>query len=114
MDVDDVAALLPEESRLGWYKNVYARGCGCFPPDDEMSLHLAYSMGYLALLTRSTPALIAAERVQLADLFHRLTDEMTGSVKATAAYHQKLNDRLKILPGEYRALGLQPVRRPGG
>jgi len=34
------------------------------PPDDEVA-HLAYSMGYLALLTRTTPALVAAERVRL-------------------------------------------------
>ena len=69
--IDEVAALLPEESRLGWYKNVRP-WLRMLPPDDEIA-HLAYSMGYLALLTRSTPALIAAERVQLAALFHRLT-----------------------------------------
>ncbi len=104
--IDEVAALLPEELRLGWYKNVRP-WLRMLPPDDEIA-HLAYSMGYLALLTRSTPELIAAERVQFAALFHRLTEEMTGSVKTTAAYHQKLHDQLKILPGEI-AQGLSPA-----
>jgi hypothetical protein len=104
--IDEVAALLPEELRLGWYKNVRP-WLRMLPPDDEIA-HLAYSMGYLALLARSMPELIAAERVQLAALFHRLTEEMTGSVKTTAAYHQELNDRLKILPGEI-AQGLSPA-----
>ena len=104
--VDEIAALLPAESRLGWYRNVRP-WLRMLPPDDEVA-HLAYSMGYLALLTRNTPELIAAERVQLAALFHSLTEEMIGSVKTTAAYHQKLNDRLKILPGEI-AQGLSPA-----
>jgi hypothetical protein len=61
--VEEVAALLPEESRLGWYQNVRP-WLRMLPPDDEVA-HLAYSMGYLALLTRTTPALVAAERVRL-------------------------------------------------
>src|ERR1035438_6300592 len=64
--VDEVAVLLPEESRLGWYQNVRP-WLRMLPPDDEIA-HLAYSMGYLALLTRSTPALVAAERAKLAAL----------------------------------------------
>jgi hypothetical protein len=75
--VEEVAALLPEESRLGWYQNVRP-WLRMLPPDDEIA-HLAYSMGYLALLTRSTPALVAAERAKLAALLQRLTDEMGGS-----------------------------------
>ena len=71
--VDEVAALLPEESRLGWYQNVRP-WLRMLPPDDEIA-HLAYSMGYLALLTRSTPALMAAERAKMAAMLHRLTDE---------------------------------------
>ena len=84
--IDVAAALLPEESRLGWYQNVRP-WLRMLPPDDEVA-HLADSMGYLALLTRNTPELVAAERGQLAALFHRLTEEMTGSVTTTAAYHQ--------------------------
>ena len=61
--VDEVAALLPEDSRLGWYQNVRP-WLRMLPPDDEIA-HLAYSMGYLALLTRSTPAVMAAERSKM-------------------------------------------------
>ncbi len=62
--------------------------------------HLAYSMGYLALLTRVTPELIAAERAKLAALSRSLIEEMTAAAKTTAVYHQKLSDRLSSLPGE--------------
>ena len=103
--VEEVAALLPEESRLGWYQNVRP-WLRMLPPDDEVA-HLAYSMGYLALLTRSTPALVAAERAKLAALLQRFTDEMTGAVKTTAQYHQKLADWLNGLPAEI-AQGLSP------
>jgi len=106
--VEEVAALLPEESRLGWYQNVRP-WLRMLPPDDEIA-HLAYSMGYLALLTRSTPALVAAERAKLARVLQRLTDEMTGAVKTTAQYHQKLTERLTRLPAEI-AQGLSPYPR---
>ena len=104
--VEEVAGLLPEEARLGWYQNVRP-WLRMLPPDDEVA-HLAYSMGYLALLTRTTPELIAAERVNLAALFHRLVEEMTAAVRTTAAYHQKLDDRLNSLPAEI-AQGLSPA-----
>ena len=103
--IDEVAALLPEESRLGWYRNVRP-WLRMLPPDDEVA-HLAYSMGYLALLTRSTPLIVAEERAKLTDLLHRHRDDVIGAVKATADYHQKLNDRLKKLPSEI-AQGLSP------
>ena len=103
--VEEVAALLPEESRLGWYQNVRP-WLRMLPPDDEVA-HLAYSMGYLALLTRTTPALVAAERVRLTATLERLSNEMAASVKTTAHYHQRLNDRLCQLPGEI-AQGLRP------
>jgi hypothetical protein len=103
--VEEVASLLPEELRLGWYRNVRP-WLRMLPPDDEIA-HLAYSMGYLALLTRSTPALVAEERAKLTALFQRHGDEMTGAVKATADYLQELSDRLKKLPAEI-AQGLSP------
>ena len=104
--IDEVAALLPEESRLGWYRNVRP-WLRMLPPDDEVA-HLAYSMGYLALLTRSTPELIAAERAKLAALSRSLIGEITATAKATAAYHEKLSDRLNALPGEITK-GLSPA-----
>jgi hypothetical protein len=103
--VEEVAALLPEESRLGWYQNVRP-WLRVLPPDDEVA-HLAYSMGYLALLTRTAPALIAAERVRLTATLERLSTEMAASVKTTADYHHRLNNRLGQLPGEI-AQGLRP------
>ncbi len=103
--VEEVAALLPEEARLGWYQNVRP-WLRMLPPDDEVA-HLAYSMGYLALLTRTTPALVAAERVRLTATLERLSTEMAASVKTTADYHQRLNDRLSQLPGEI-AQGIRP------
>jgi hypothetical protein len=104
--VEEVAALLPEESRIGWYQNVRP-WLRMLQPDDEIA-HLAYSMGYLALLTRSTPALMATERARMAALLQRLTDEMTGTLKTTAEYHEKLNDRLTALPAEI-AQGVNPT-----
>jgi hypothetical protein len=104
--VDEVAALLPEDNRLGWYQNVRP-WLRMLPPDDEIA-HLAYSMGYLALLTRSTPAIMATERVKMAAILHRLTDEMAGTLKTTVDYHQKLNDRLTALPAEI-AQGVNPA-----
>jgi len=96
--VDEVAALLPEESRIGWYQNVRP-WLRMLPPDDEVA-HLAYSMGYLALLTRSAPTLVAAERVKLSVLLQRVSEEISASVKTTAEYHQKLSDRITWLPTE--------------
>ncbi len=104
--IDEVAGLLPEESRLGWYKNVRP-WLRMLPPDDEVA-HLAYSMGYLALLTRVTPELIAAERAKLTALSRSLIEEMTAAAKTTAVYHQKLSGRLSSLPAEI-AQGLSPA-----
>jgi len=64
-------------------------------------------MGYLALLTRTTPSLIAEERAKLTAMLQRHSDDVIGAVKATADYHQKLHDRLKKLPSEI-AQGLSP------
>jgi hypothetical protein len=103
--VEEVAALLPEESRLGWYRNVRP-WLRMLPPEDEIA-HLAYSMGYLAVLTRTTPALIAEERVKLTALLQRHSNDVIGAVKTTADYHQKLSERLKKLPAEI-SQGLSP------
>jgi ElaB/YqjD/DUF883 family membrane-anchored ribosome-binding protein len=104
--VDEIAALLPEDSRLGWYQNVRP-WLRMLPPDDEIA-HLAYSMGYLALLTRNTPAVMATERSKMGVMLNRLNDEMTGALKTTADYHEKLNNRLTALPAEI-ARGVNPT-----
>ena len=105
--VDEVAALLPEDSRLGWYQNVRP-WLRMLPPDDEIARNLAYSMGYLALLTRSTPSVMATEVEKMGVMLNRLHDQMTGTLKTTADYHQKLDDRLTALPAEI-AQGVNPA-----
>ena len=96
--VDEVAALLPDDLRLGWYRNVKP-WISTLPPEDEVA-HLAYSMGYLALLIRNAPALVAAERVKLAPVLHQLSKEISDALNSTAAYHHKLEERLAKLPAE--------------
>ncbi len=96
--VDEVAALLPEDLRLGWYRNVKP-WISTLPPEDEVA-HLAYSMGYLALLIRNTPTLVAAERAKMAPMLQQLSKEAHDSLHTTAAYHHRLEERLDQLPDE--------------
>ena len=56
--IDDIAELLPTEQRPLWYRDMaHLRR---LPADDEM-LRIARAMGFLALVTRQTPAQIATE-----------------------------------------------------
>jgi hypothetical protein len=71
--VEEVAALLPVELRLGWYQNVRP-WLRMSPPDDGVA-HLAY----LALLTLTTPALVVSGRVRLAAMLERLSNEMAST-----------------------------------
>jgi hypothetical protein len=59
---DELAGLVPEE-RLTEYYRVIAQ-TRTLSPNDEM-LRILEAMGILAILTRETPAAIAAERKQL-------------------------------------------------
>jgi len=79
--VDEVAALLPEDLRLGWYRNIKP-WIRTLPPEDEVA-HLAYSMGYLALLIRNTPALVAAERAKLAPILQQLSKEVNDALNSS-------------------------------
>ena len=63
--VDEIAALLPENLRVGWYRNVKP-WITTLSPEDEVA-HLAYAMGYLGLLIRECPSLVAAERTKAHD-----------------------------------------------
>ena len=64
---DSIASLLPADQREHFYRRMaYLQHLG---PNDEI-LQLAEAMGFLALLTRQTPAHIAAERLKLETLFH--------------------------------------------
>ncbi len=52
-------------------------------PDDEVA-HLAYAMGYLGLLIREGPSLVAAERTKLAD-FQQISKDTSVAASATRA-----------------------------
>ncbi len=96
--VDEIAALLPENLRVGWYRNVKP-WISTLSPEDEVA-HLAYAMGYLGLLIRECPSLVAAERTKLATAFQQISMDTSAAVSATSAYHQKLTERLDRLPAE--------------
>jgi hypothetical protein len=99
--VDDIAALLPDHLRVGWYRNVKP-WIATLPPHDEVA-HLAYAMGYLGLLIREAPPLVAAERVKLEATIQRLSGVVNESLSAAAGYHQLLEERLVKLPAEIAA-----------
>ena len=76
--IDDIAELLPAEQRPLWYRDMaHLRR---LPADDEM-LRIARAMGFLALVTRQTPAQIAIERQQIALI-------LSDSVKAMQSARQ--------------------------
>lgn len=54
--VDDIAALLSDELRLGWYRNIKPWIAG-LSPEDEVA-HLAYAVGDFGLLIRDCPSLV--------------------------------------------------------
>lgn len=76
------------------------------PPEDELG-RIAYAMGFLALLIRETPPQLAEERAKYAELSAQLARDMNAALKSTAAYHQKLEQRLTQLPAEF-AQGVKP------
>ena len=96
--VDEIAELLPENLRVGWYRNVKP-WVATLSPEDEVA-HLAYAMGYLGLLIRECPSLVAAERTKLMTVVQQISKETAGAVSFTAAYQQKFDERLRRLPAE--------------
>jgi hypothetical protein len=99
--IDDIAELLPTEQRPLWYRDMaHLRR---LPADDEM-LRIARAMGFLALVTRQTPAQIATEREKLATI-------LGDSVKAIQSARQDaiaLEERLAQLPAEISE-GISPA-----
>ena len=103
--IDDIAALLPAEQRSLWYRDMaHLRR---LPADDEM-LRIARAMGFLALVTRQTPAQIAIEREQIAAILGDSVKAMQSARQDTVALHQQLDERLAQLPAEI-AEGISPV-----
>lgn len=95
--IDDIAALLPAEQRPLWYRDMaHLRR---LPADDEM-LRIARAMGFLALVTRQTPAQIATEREQLATILGDSIKAIQSAGQDAVALHRQLEERLAQLPAE--------------
>lgn len=103
---DELAGLVPEE-RLTEYYRVIAH-TRTLSPNDEM-LRILEAMGVLALLTRETPAAIAAERKQLRPILESSASQARAVEKRMEAYTLRLESRLAQLPKEL-GTGLDPPR----
>jgi hypothetical protein len=107
--IDDIAELLPAEQRSLWYRDMaHLRR---LPPDDEM-LRIARAMGFLALVTRQTPAQIAIERQQIASILGDSVKAMQSARQDAIALHRQLDERLTQLP-ETIAKGISPAAIAG-
>lgn len=95
--IDDIAELLPAEQRPLWYRDMaHLRR---LPADDEM-LRIARAMGFLAVVTRQTPAQIAIEREQLATILDHSVKAIQSARQDVVSLHQRLEERLTQLPAE--------------
>jgi hypothetical protein len=103
---DELAGLVPAE-RLAEYYRVIAH-TRTLSPNDEM-LRLLEAMGILALLTRETPAEIAAERKSLRKILESAASQANAVEKRMAGYASHLESRLAQLPKELET-GLDPPR----
>jgi len=103
---DELASLVPAE-RLAEYYRVIAH-TRTLSPNDEM-LRLLEAMGILALLTRETPAEIAAERKSLQKILESSASQANVVEKRIAGYASHLETRLAQLPKELET-GLDPSR----
>ncbi len=107
--IDDIAALLPTEQRPLWYRDMaHLRR---LPADDEM-LRIARAMGFLALVTRQTPAQIAIEREQLATILADSVKAMQSARQDAIVLHRQIDERLTQLP-EAIAEGISPAAIAG-
>jgi ElaB/YqjD/DUF883 family membrane-anchored ribosome-binding protein len=103
--IDDIAELLPAEQRPLWYRDMaHLRR---LPADDEM-LRIARAMGFLALVTRQTPAQIATEREKLATILEHTIKTMQSARQDAVALHRQLEERLVQLPEEISE-GISPA-----
>lgn len=103
--IDDIAALLPVERRPLWYRDMaHLRR---LPADDEM-LRIARAMGFLALVTRQTPAQIAIEREQIASILNDSVKVIQSARQDAVALHRQLEERLTQLPATI-AEGISPA-----
>jgi ElaB/YqjD/DUF883 family membrane-anchored ribosome-binding protein len=95
--LDRIAELLPTEQRPLWYREMaHLRR---LPAEDEM-LRIAHAMGFLALITRQTPAEMANEREQITAILNRSVTDFQSTQQAVTDLHHKLEERLDHLPQE--------------
>ncbi len=101
---DELAGLVPEERQAEYYRVIaHTR---TLSPNDEM-LRILEAMGVLALLTRETPAEIAAERKILRKILEVSATQASEVEKRMEQYALRLESRLSQLPKELET-GLDP------
>jgi len=102
--IDEIASLLPVEQRPHWFRDMaHLRR---LPADDEM-LRIARAMGFLAIVTRQTPAQIARERAELATLLGQSVTAIQSVRQDVMSLHKELDARLTKLPSAV-AEGINP------
>jgi len=103
--IDEIADLLPAKQRQLWYRDMaHLRR---LPAEDEM-LRIARAMGFLTLVTRQTPAQIAAERKQLAAILSESIKAIQSARRDALVLQRQLEERLTRLP-EAIAEGISPA-----
>jgi hypothetical protein len=103
---DELAGLVPAERQAEYYRVIaHTR---TLSPNDEM-LRILEAMGILALLTRETPAEIAAERKSLRKILDSAVFKAYEIEKRMAGYASQLESRISQLPKELET-GLDPPR----
>jgi hypothetical protein len=103
---DELAGLVPAERQAEYYRVIaHTR---TLSPNDEM-LRVLEAMGILALLTRETPAEIAAERKSLRKILESALSQADKVEKRMAGYTSQLESRIAQLPKELEE-GLEPPR----
>jgi hypothetical protein len=107
--IDEIASLLPAEQRPHWFRDMaHLRR---LPADDEM-LRIARAMGFLAIVTRQTPAQIARERAELATLLGQSVTAIQSVRQGIMSLHKELDARLTKLPSAV-AEGINPEAMAG-
>ena len=102
---DELAGLVPAERQAEYYRVIaHTR---TLSPNDEV-LRVLEAMGILALLTRETPAAIAAERKSLQKI---LENALSKPMKSRSEWRilSRLESRIAQLPKELER-GLDPAR----
>ncbi len=103
---DELAGLVSPERQTEYYRVIaHTR---TLSPNDEV-LRVLEAMGILALLTRETPAAIAAERKSLQKILENAHSKADEVEKRLAAYMSRLESRIAQLPKELET-GLDPPR----